>query len=157
MEDDLQSRVQYAAQGITPQTKPDERRRYLGSLRERVLVRMDNSETQKPELTKLFIDHIDDYTGYTILINGKITDNTFLDKVESICSQKNIAFTLINNETAKTDPEATAVLVVAKDAINRMRIEIDQVYAPEMPKTKLAQPAKKKIGFFKRLFSGDKQ
>ena len=30
MSDDLSKRVEQAAQGITPQTKQDERRRYLG-------------------------------------------------------------------------------------------------------------------------------
>ena len=42
MTEDLNKRVEQAAQGITPQTKPDERRRFLGSLRERCLIRMDN-------------------------------------------------------------------------------------------------------------------
>ena len=39
MTEDLNTRLENAAKGITPQTCPDERRRYLGSLRERVLVR----------------------------------------------------------------------------------------------------------------------
>ena len=55
MSEDLSKRVEQAAQGITPQTKPDERRRYLGSLRERVLVRMNNSELKDPKLTALFL------------------------------------------------------------------------------------------------------
>lgn len=155
MTEDLSKRVEQAAQGITPQTKPDERRRYLGSLRERVLVRMNNSEMQNPELTSLFLKHIDDYKDYTILINGNIEDNNFLGKLESQCSQKNIAFTLVNNETAKTGPDDTAVLVVAKTAINKMRIEVGQVYAPEIPKTELTTN-KKKGSFWQRLFHGDK-
>lgn len=156
MTEDLSKRVEQAAQGITPQTKPDERRRYLGSLRERVLVRMDNSEMNDPKLTALFLQHIDDYQGYTVLINGNIEDNSFLGKLEGLCSQKNIAFTLINNETAKTGPHDTAVLVVAKTAINKMRIEINQVYAPEMPKQELTSSESKKGSFFHRLFHGDK-
>ncbi|MCT6903063.1 MAG: YueI family protein, partial [Lactobacillus sp.] len=51
MTEDLNTRVSNAAQGITPQTRPDERRRFLGSLRERVLVRMTNTEVQDPKLT----------------------------------------------------------------------------------------------------------
>lgn len=156
MTEDLSKRVEQAAQGITPQTKPDERRRFLGSLRERVLIRMNNTDVKDPKLTSLFLKHIDDYKGYTVLINGNIEDNSFLGKVESLCSQKQINFTLVNNETAKTGPEDTAVLVVAKDAINKMRIEINQVYAPEMPKEELDAPQEKKGSFWHRLFHGDK-
>lgn len=54
MSEDLEKRVEYAASGITPQTKPDERRRYLGSLRERVYLRMNLTECQDPALTQLF-------------------------------------------------------------------------------------------------------
>lgn len=156
MTEDLNKRVEQAAQGITPQTKPDERRRYLGSLRERVLVRLNNTEVKNPELTSLFLKHIDDFKGYTILINGNIEDDGFLGDVEADCSKDDIPFTLVNNETAQTDPDATAVLVVAKTAINHPRIEINQVYAPEMPKTELDAPKKKHDNFWHHLFHGDK-
>ena len=155
MSDDLSKRVEQAAQGITPQTKPDERRRYLGSLRERVYVRMNNAEVKDSKLTSLFLQHIDDFKGYTILINGNITDDGFLGDVEAPCSKKNIPFTLVNNETAKTGPEDSAVLVVSKNAINRQRIKIGQVYAPELPKTELEAP-KKKESFWHKLFHGEK-
>lgn len=156
MSDDLNTRVANAAQGITPQTKPDERRRFLGSLRERVLVRMTNSETANPILTDLFLKHFQDYFGYSILINSNI-NNKFLNQVESSCSQFQISFTIVSNETAKTGPDDTAILVVAQTAINKMRIELRQVYPPEMPKTELKTSIKtKKAGFWKRIFHGDK-
>ena len=155
MSDDLSKRVEQAAQGITLQNKPDERRRYLGSLRERVYVRMNNAEVKDSKLTSLFLQHIDDFKGYTILINGNITDDGFLGDVEAACSKKNIPFTLVNNETAKTGPEDSAVLVVSKNAINRQRIKIGQVYAPELPKTELEAP-KKKESFWHKLFHGEK-
>lgn len=154
--EDLTKRVEQAAQGITPQTKPDERRRYLGSLRERVLVRLDNSEVKKAHATNLFLRHMADYQGYTILINGKIGNNAFLNKLESLCSQQNIPFTLVNNESAKSGPHDTAILVVAKNAINRQRIEINQVYPAEFPKAQISAPPKKKDGFWHRLFHGNK-
>ena len=154
MTEDLSKRVEQAAQGVTPQTKPDERRRFLGSLRERVLVRMTNSEVQNPNLTKLFLQHIDDYKNYTILINGNVSDNNFLDKVEGLCSKKGIEFTIVNNETAKTGLDDSAVLVVSKTAINKPRVEIGQVYPPEMPKTELPSSEHKKTSFRQRLFHG---
>ena len=61
----------------------------------------------------------------------------------------------VANETAKTGPEDSAVLVVSKNAINRQRIEITQVYAPEMPKTELKAPEKKE-SFWHKLLHGEK-
>ncbi|RMC48675.1 YueI family protein [Lactobacillus sp. ESL0228] len=157
MAEDLNKRVSNAALGITPQTKPDERRRFLGSLRERVFVRMSNSEVQNPKLRKLFLDNFSNYLNYEVLINGNI-DDAFLNQIEASCGKYDIAFTLINNETARTNPEDTAILVVAKTAINKMRIEINQVFPPEIPKDELpGNVNKKKIGFWHRLFHRYKQ
>ncbi|WP_338199280.1 YueI family protein [Lactobacillus rizhaonensis] len=154
MTEDLNTRVSNAAQGITPQTKPDERRRFLGSLRERVLVRMTNAEVQDPKLANLFLRHFKDYIGYNILINGNLHDK-FVDQVETSCGKYEISFTIVNNETAKTGPNDSAILVVAANAINKMRIEISQVYPPEMSKAQLANTNQKKAGFWHRLFHGD--
>lgn len=150
MTKDLNTRLENAAKGITPQTRPDERRRYLGSLRERVLVRMTVEETNNQALDTLFLKHINDFKGYTILINGKMPQNNFIKKLMGLCSQQDIKFTLINDDTAKDEPNATGVLVVSKTAINHYRIEINQVYAPEAPHEQLSEP--KKESFWNRLF-----
>lgn len=156
-QEDLNKRVQQAAQGITPQTRPDERRRYLGSLRERVYVRLDNKEARDQGAQRLFLKHINDYRGYTVLINGKLNNNAFVDQIEAVCSQKNIPFTLINDDSARTGVHDTAILVVAKKAINRMRIEIRQVYAAEFPRPQLAAAKPKKRSLWQRLFPGSKK
>ncbi|OYS18391.1 hypothetical protein CBF60_09430 [Lactobacillus taiwanensis] len=150
MTEDLNTRLEHAAQGITPQTCPDERRRYLGSLRERVLIRMTVKETNNQKLDTLFLKHIDDYKGYTILINGKMPQNDFISKLMGLCSQKDIKFTLINDDNAKDEPNATGILVVSKTAINHYRVEINQVYAPEVPNERLTE--RKKPSFWDRLF-----
>lgn len=152
MAEDLNERLQQAASGTTPQTKPDERRRFLGSLRERTLIRMTVAQTADPQLQKLFLQHLNDYQGYTILINGKMPQNNFINQVMGKASQAGIKFTLINDETAKTESDATGILVVAKQAINQYRIEINQVYAPALSSEKLSAPKEKKHSFWHKLF-----
>lgn len=127
MTENLTKRVENAANGITPQTRPDERRSFWGSLRERVFVRMTIKDCEDAKLTKLFMDHFADYKGYTILINANTPNPTFVGQIESRAS---------------------------KEAINRMRIELTQVYAPPLPAEKL--PAPKKKGFLARFFGGNK-
>lgn len=153
MSESLNERLEQAATGVTPQTKPDERRKFLGSLRERTYLRMTVAQTQDPELQHLFLKHMDDYRPYSILINGKMPQNNFVSKVMQACSHDNIKFTLISDQTAKNEPDATGILVVAKDAINRYRIEINQVYAPSVETgDKLDSSQTKKHSFFKKLF-----
>ena len=107
---------------------------------------MTVEETNNPALDTLFLKHINDFKGYTILINGKMPQNNFINKLMGLCSQQDIKFTLINDDTAKDEPNATGVLVVSKTAINHYRIEIDQVYAPEAPHEQLSEPKKKVSG-----------
>ena len=153
MAEDLNQRLEQASRsGSGPQTKPDERRRFLGSLRERTLVRMSVAQTQEPEWQKVFLTHLNDYKDYTILINGKMPQNDFINKLMGGCSKCGNKFTIVSDSTAQTDSDATGVLVVAKTAINRMRIEINQVYAPELPSEKLAAPKEHKHHLFENLF-----
>ena len=111
---------------------------------------MTVKETNNPDLDALFLDHLNDFKNYTILINGKMPQNKFISKLMSLCSQKDIKFTLINDETAKNEPDSTGVLVVSKTAINHYRIDINQVYAPEVPHEQLSKP--KKENFWDKLF-----
>lgn len=152
MAEDLNQRLEQASRGAGPQTKPDERRRFLGSLRERTLLRMTVTQVHDPKWDKILIDHLTDYEGYTILINGKMSQNDFINKLMGLCSQDKIKFTLISDDTAQDEPNATGLLVVSKSAVNRMRIEINQVYAPAIPTEKLAAPKKQKHSLFEKLF-----
>lgn len=153
MTEDLNQRLEQASRSKSgPQTKPDERRRFLGSLRERTLIRMSVAQTQEPKWQKIFLEHLNDYKDYTILINGKMQQNNFIGKLMGNCSKLGEKFTIVNDNTAHTDPDATGILVVAKTAINQMRIEINQVYAPELPSERLDAPKEYKHHLFKKLF-----
>ncbi|MCI1290058.1 MAG: YueI family protein [Lactobacillus sp.] len=150
MAEDLNKRLEMKAQGITPQTRPDERRRYLGSLRERVYVRLTVAETQDKATGNLFLQHFADFKDYEVLINGRMPQSQLVDQVIAKCGQTNTSFRLINDQTAQTDPASTGILVVAKTALNRPRIEIKQVYAPEAPKEELSSSAKPSL--WQRIF-----
>lgn len=153
MTDSLNDRLEKSAAGVSPQTKPDERRKFLGSLRERTYLRMTVAQTQNPTLQKIFLDHLNDYQPYNILINGKISQSKFVSTVMKECSKRNIKFTLVNDQTAIDEPDATGILVVAKTAINRYRIAINQVYAPTIKSAdQLPTPSQKRHSFFSNLF-----
>ena len=152
MSANLEKRTEQAAKGINLQTKPDERRRFLGSLRERAYLRMTVEQTTNLKLQNLFLSHMSDYLPYSILINGNMPQSAFISKVMTNCSKNNIPFTLVSDQTAQNNPDATGLLVVSSTAINQPRIEIKQVYSPLLPTDKLATPKKSQHGFWYNLF-----
>ncbi|MDO4912124.1 MAG: YueI family protein [Lactobacillus sp.] len=153
MTEDLSQRVQNAANGVKHETLPDQRRHFLGSLRERVYLKLSNQEILNKDLQDIFMKHLDDYQPYHLLINGNDSTHPFVSLVMKEASQHDIQFTLVNNENALTGADEPAILVVSNEAINRPRIALTQVYPPEFPTEKLAEP--KKVGFWKKLFGKD--
>ncbi|WP_436667059.1 YueI family protein [Latilactobacillus sakei] len=142
--DQLQQHLDSAIHGA-PQTNPDERRRYLGSLRERVLLSITNAELSQPAIQATFESHLPDFKAYHILLNGK---NDAATNYLAAITKYQVEFTLVNNETAQTAPEAIGLLVVAKDAINCETVAISAKYPSAAP-----TPEKpKKEGLFGRLF-----
>ncbi|WP_125571544.1 YueI family protein [Lacticaseibacillus songhuajiangensis] len=127
------------------QTKIDERRHYLGSLRERVELRLTNDEIGDPATLRRFKAVLPQYLDkdLQVLINGKEGMGISGPYVK-LCSQSKIPFTLINNENAKLDPDESGLLIVAKEAVFRSD---DDIKLPPEPK---AEP--KKSGWFSSLF-----
>ena len=99
-------------------------------MRERVYLKMTITDLENPTSRQIFLNHINEYKDYQILINGKMDQNEAIDQIEASCAKENIPFTLISDENAQTNPDSAAILVVAKSAINKDRIAIKQVYPP---------------------------
>lgn len=145
--DDVNQRIEESAVGGR-QTNPDERRQYMGSLRERVFVAITVGELPKPEILAAFKAHLTDYQGYSALINGTV-DNAITGGYIRALSSANIPFTLVNDTTTPRDDAAMGLLIVAKEAINSQTVAITAKY-PESAPEKTNKPKKK--GFFESLF-----
>ena len=85
---------------------------------------MTIKDCEDAKLTKLFMDHFADYKGYTILINANTPNPTFVGQIESRASKEQVPFCMVNDESARKGDDDSAILVVSKEAINRMRIEL---------------------------------
>lgn len=136
-EDELQTRLNNRMYGA-PQTRPDERRQYLGSLRERVALLVTNQEMPTSlEQTRLVLQNYQHQADYTVLLNGKL-DPEALAPYLKVCQDADLAFTLINDDTASLDAEAPGLLLVNAEAIDQADIRLKK---PEAP-------TEKKRGFF---------
>ncbi|GHI00596.1 YueI family protein [Neobacillus kokaensis] len=121
------------------ETKPDERRKYLGTLRERIVVALKKEqvaeETVYPQVEKL----MKEYPKAHLFLNGDLQYEQLSKYVKKAVMHK-IGHTIVTNKEADTD----IGLVLAMD----YAIEKDEIFiskkAPEIP------AAKK--GFFAKLF-----
>ncbi|MDE3314951.1 YueI family protein [Lacticaseibacillus zeae] len=146
-DDNMQEHLNSALYG-PPQTNPDERRRFMGSLRERVALRLSNKELADPDRQKQLAPLLKDFHdhGYKALLNGKL-DNAVTGPYMKLLTDANIPFTLVANETAQTDDKAAGLLIVSDKAINQSTIDLPSL-DQDQDKTK---PKKRGFDLFKHL------
>lgn len=130
----------------TPVTKPEERRQYLGSLRERLYLRLTVAEITTTAVSdfQAALTQIRDPAA-KLLLNGKLDTNALQPYLKAATTQK-LAFTVVNDDTAQTAASATGLLIVAPTAINRDKIQLADYVTPT------PAPAKSKRSLFERLF-----
>ncbi|WP_054662072.1 YueI family protein [Lacticaseibacillus camelliae] len=149
-DDDLQQHLNSSIFG-PPQTNPDERRHFLGSLRERVAIRVLNQDVEEPSAltaVKNALAKYADQPGFKLLINGKLDPELTAPYMQA-ASAKNVQFTLVNDGTASLASAAAGILLVASQAINIKDIDLSTPSDVTSP----AQKTDKKRGFFGRLFN----
>ncbi len=102
------------------ETKPDERRKFLGTIRERVVVALTRSQVMEqgvyPEVEQLMSQH----PKATLYLNGELDYSFISDYIQS-ARAKNIPFSIVTNKDHRT----SIGLVFAYDyAINKEEIYI---------------------------------
>lgn len=113
---------EYLQQGIygPMEIKPEERKRFLGTLRERIVVALSHAEvrdkTNRAELEKIMREHPKAH----LYLNGQIEYPT-LSKYIKMAGEVGMLFTIVNNQEVETD----IGLVIAYDyAIDKEDISL---------------------------------
>ncbi|KRL84516.1 YueI family protein [Lacticaseibacillus pantheris] len=141
-DDQMQDHLNNAMYGPR-QTNPDERRHYLGSLRERVLLRVDNSNMAQATTLPALRTQLPPLVGedHHALINGKL-DVTVTGPVMKLLGDIDMPLTMVNDATAQTADDAPGLLVVSDHAVNRDDISL------HLTATTNADAPQKKKGLF---------
>lgn len=152
MSDEMKSHLINSFYG-TPQTLPDERRQYLGSLRERTALRITNKELNNNDTFNCLNKNIDYFKNQQLafLINGKLV-SSITNKYVKLAVTNNFKFTLIDNKNAQTDSSATGLLIVADHAINHDKITLDTLFKVTSNHEDKIIKSKEKKNFFTHLF-----
>lgn len=116
--DDYMQKGMYGAK----ETKPEERRKFLGSLRERVVIALNQSQVIEPTLYKEIIDAMTKNAGAKLYLNGHL-DYSYLSKYIKEANQANMEYTIVTNK----DSDSEIGLLIAYDyAINKENIYIGE-------------------------------
>ena len=134
---------EYLQQGIhgAKQTKPDERRRFLTTIRERVVIALTQAQVMKkgvePEVTKLMDENLKAH----LFLNGHIS-YSYLSKYIKEAEKRDIEFTIVTNK----DYDSELGLVLA----HNYAIDKEDIYLSKKPVVTPVQTEEKK-GFFSGL------
>jgi uncharacterized protein YueI len=147
-QDDLQKHLDNAMYG-TPQLKPDEQRKYMGTFRERCYVTMTIAQMKNNEDKQNFLKEIAQHPDAKVLLNGSM-ELTLQSSYIKLLNEKQMAFTVVNDFVTNT-PESLGLIVAAKEAVNEEVIDIEAKY-PKASEPAEAKPKPEKKGFWHKLF-----
>lgn len=135
----------YLQQGIhgTKQTKPDERRKFLTTLRERTVIALTQAQVMgpgvEPEVAKLMDENLQAH----LFLNGNLA-YSYLSPYIKEAEQRDIEFTIVTNK----EYDSELGLVLAQEyAVDKENIYLSD----KIPAVKPVQSEAKK-GFFGKLF-----
>lgn len=113
------------------ETKPDERRKYLGTLRERIVVALKKGQVAEETVYPEVEQYMKEYPKAHLFLNGTLSYEQ-LSKYVKQATKNKIGHTIVTNKESNTD----IGLVLALDyAIDKDEIFITKK-APEIPAAK---------------------
>ncbi|WP_409252711.1 YueI family protein [Bacillus sp. SCS-153A] len=135
----------YLQQGIygQKQTKPDERRKFLGTIRERIVLALLQKQVRKksilPQVEILMKEHKEAH----LYLNGNMS-YTYLSKYIKLAEKYSIHYTMVTNKEHNTD---IGLVLAYGHAIDK-----EEIYIEDKPAIKSSRPKTKKKSLFAKLF-----
>ncbi|MBS4191843.1 YueI family protein [Bacillus sp. FJAT-49705] len=135
----------YILQGIhgEKQTKPDERRKFLGTLRERIVIALKQSQIREDGIYPQVEEALNKNRKAHLYLNGNMSYSE-LSKYTKLASKYNVEFTMVTNNNYNSE----IGLALAYD----YAIDKEEIYVTKEAPKKESVKNKKKKGFFS-LFS----
>ncbi|NMH67416.1 YueI family protein [Bacillus sp. RO3] len=122
------------------QTKPDERRKFLGSLRERIVIALTQSQVREKGVYKEVQENLKKNPNAKLLLNGNMS-YSYLSKYIKLADTYHVSFSMVTNKETETD----IGLVLAYDhAIDKEDIYVKKK-SEKASETQTKQKAKKSL------------
>lgn len=130
-------------------TKPDERRKFLGTLRERVIIALTREQVKEDEIYKEVIDAVKNHPKAKLLLNGNL-DYSFLSKYTKLSNEYHVEYTIVTN---KEHDSEIGLVFAADTAVDKEQIFVTEKEMPVDNQTENESQDKKGISsIFGNLF-----
>jgi len=116
---ELEKTIEYAIGGI-PQIKPDEKRKWLGEFRERVILGLTMEQSFMIEAQDYVEDALKDNMAEIIIVNQKIPMEV-MSKYMKLAKDTSKEFKTISTNSE----EAMGIVVVSRQAVERGNVEVE--------------------------------
>ena len=142
---------EYLQQGIygVKEIKPEERKRYLGTLRERVIAVLYQSQVLEKEIYPEIAQLIKKHPKACLFLNGNMT-NEYLTKYVELATLNKIRYKMVFNKDYNTD---LGLVLAEETAINHENIYIEK--KKKRRNTKETNILGECVSFFEKLKRGD--
>lgn len=124
------------------ETKPEERRKFLGTLRERVIIALTKSQVMEPGVYEEVTQSMQEHPSSLLLLNGEL-DYSFLADYIKAAHKQNISFSIVRNKEFRTNIGLVLAYPYAVDKEN-IYISKKSKEAPIQQKKKFSLSAIKK-------------
>ncbi|WP_419880688.1 YueI family protein [Peribacillus sp. B-H-3] len=120
--------------------KPDEKKKFLGTFRERVIVVLTQAQVRETKLYEEVAGFMNEHKDAKLLLNGKV-DVSHLNKYITLASRYHIPYKIVINKEGETN----LGLVLAKE----YAIDKEDIY---LTKKKVQKPARTKVKWYFKLY-----
>ena len=123
------------------ETKPEERRKYLGTLRERIIVALTKNQVAETKIYPQVEQSMKEYPQAQLLLNGNMAYEE-LSKYVKLAAKNKIEHKLVTNKEHGTD---IGLVLAMNTAIDKKEIYVS-------PKVQIPEQLPQKKGLFAKLF-----
>ncbi|KGX92006.1 hypothetical protein N781_02990 [Pontibacillus halophilus JSM 076056 = DSM 19796] len=96
------------------ETKPDERRRFLGTIRERVVLALTKGQLMQDKALQELESAMQEHRNTTLLLNGEVSSR-FMTEEKRLAEKYSIPYTEVSNQGTSTDLGAVLTYDYAVD------------------------------------------
>lgn len=135
----------------TPQIKPDEQKKYLGTYRERIVFIMTFDEAKQTIYDSFCLEKFANHPDGTLLIDAN-SNMTIQNHFMKLTQQKKIDFRLVDSDAERLKGDDIAMVFTLSTPIDLEDISVKEKSPKQLTTTPNIQK-EKKSGFFKKIFS----
>ncbi|MBS9338954.1 YueI family protein [Fructobacillus sp. M2-14] len=121
---DVNDRLEQNQNGSGPNLKPDEKRLYLGTYRERVILAIKTSQINDENAKTTLADRLQANPDANLIIDQNQAGGAYIDYLQLAIKSGNNYSLLSNNEVSKAVSDPYAIVLAAKKAVNIDNIEL---------------------------------